>query len=279
MLLDQYKKYLEDQELSQSTIDKYLKDIEQFEEFKNDKRYKQKITVDYRKDPEFSKDLIIDYKKDLARRYKTSTTNNKIIIINKYLKWLDLEDLTVKQVKEQNKGSLDNVLTQTDFNRIYRQAEQKGTERDKVMLNALLYTGLRVSELEFLTVEALKAGSITVNNKGKIRQVPITNQLAKQLKAYTRANRIETGSIILNNQGKPLSRNYVFKRLKWLGGQARVRKDKVYPHSIRHLFAKNWLAKNKNNVLQLADILGHSSLETTRIYTKLNTDELRATME
>ncbi len=279
MLLNDYKKYLEDQELSQSTIDKYLKDIEQFEEFKNDKRYKQKITVDYRKDPEFSKDLIIDYKKDLARRYKTSTTNNKIIIINKYLKWLDLEDLTVKQVKEQNKGSLDNVLTQTDFNRIYRQAEQKGTERDKVMLNALLYTGLRVSELEFLTVEALKAGSITVNNKGKIRQVPITNQLSKQLKAYTRANRIETGSIILNNQGKPLSRNYVFKRLKWLGGQARVRKDKVYPHSIRHLFAKNWLAKNKNNVLQLADILGHSSLETTRIYTKLNTDELRATME
>ena len=279
MLLDQYKKYLEDQELSKSTIDKYLKDIEQFEEFKNDKRYKKKLTVDYRKDPEFSKDLIIDYKKDLTRRYKTSTTNNKIIIINKYLKWLDLKDLTVKQVKEQNKGSLDNVLTQTDFDRIYRQAESKGTERDKIMLNTLLYTGLRVSELEFLTVEALKAGSITVNNKGKIRQVPITNQLAKQLKAYTRANNIETGSIILNNQGKPLSRNYVFKRLKWLGGQARVKKDKVYPHSIRHLFAKNWLAKNKNNVLQLADILGHSSLETTRIYTKLNTDELRATME
>ena len=279
MLLDQYKKYLEDQELSKSTIDKYLKDIEQFEEFKNDKKKKKKLTVDYRKDPEFSKDLIIDYKKDLTRRYKTSTTNNKIIIINKYLKWLDLKDLTVKQVKEQNKGSLDNVLTQTDFDRIYRQAESKGTERDKIMLNTLLYTGLRVSELEFLTVEALKAGSITVNNKGKIRQVPITNQLAKQLKAYTRANNIETGSIILNNQGKPLSRNYVFKRLKWLGGQARVKKDKVYPHSIRHLFAKNWLAKNKNNVLQLADILGHSSLETTRIYTKLNTDELRATME
>lgn len=265
MLLDQYKEYLKDQELSSNTINKYLKDIKQFEEFKQDQEY--------------TKDLIIDYKKELAKKYKTSTVNNKIIIINKYLKWLDLEDLTVKQVKEQNKGSLDNVLTQTDFNRIYRQAESKGTDRDKIMLNALLFTGLRVSELDFLTVEALKAGSITVNNKGKIRQVPITNQLSKQLKAYIKANNIETGPIILNNQGKPLSRNYVFKRLKWLGGQARVKKDKVYPHSIRHLFAKNWLAKNKNNVLQLADILGHSSLETTRIYTKLNTDELRATME
>lgn len=264
-ILNNYKKELINQELQPNTIKKYINDIKAFESFRGNKDY--------------SKDLIINYKDELLEKYKTSTVNNKIVILNKYLKFIDKDNLTVKVVKVQRGNELENVLTQKDFERIYRQAEQKGTQRDITTLDILYSMGVRVSEVEFVTVEAVKKGYSTIDNKGKIRRVPITKALQKKLKKYCKDNNIETGSIILNRNGKPLSRYYIYKRLKYLGGQARVKKSKVYPHSIRHLFAKNWLAKNKNNVLQLADILGHESLDTTRIYTRLNISELRATME
>lgn len=263
--MNTYKEYLTNQELSNSTIEKYIKDAEQFES--------------YRKDKPYTKELVIDFKNYLSDQYAISTVNNKIIIVNKYLTFLNKDNLKVKLLKEQKRGSLDNVLTENDYERIYRQAQQKGTPRDVIMLDTIYLTGLRVSELKFVTVDALERGYIEANNKGKIRQVPISKTLEKRLKTYVKEQGITSGAIILNRGGKPLSRYYIFKRLKWLGGQARIKKDKVYPHSIRHLFAKNWLAKNGNNALQLADILGHENLETTRVYTKLNIDELRATMK
>src|SRR5699024_5193842 len=143
-----------------------------------------------------------------------NTVNNKIIILNKYLAYQGLDSFKLKQVKQQVNHNTDNVMTDTDFNRILRQAEQKGTSRDKVMLLSLYYTGLRVSELEFLTVESVKKGYITVKNKGKIRKVPIAKKLDKELKAYVKEQGIEKGAIILNKNNEPLSRNYIFKRLK-----------------------------------------------------------------
>lgn len=263
--LEDYKQFLIDQELSENTITQYMRDAKQFEAYRDSKPY--------------TKALVVDYKDHLNNKYAISTTNNKLITTNKYLKFLGEDELQVKLLKEQTRGNLDNVLTQTDYNRLYRQAQQKGTPRDAMMLDCFYLTGVRVSELKFITVEALARGYIEANNKGKVRQVPISKTLEKKLKVYIKEQGITTGAIILNRSGKPLSRYYIFKRIKWLGGQARIKKSKVYPHSIRHLFAKNWLAKNGNNALQLADILGHESLDTTRIYTKLNVDELRNTME
>lgn len=259
-----YKAELLNQELSKNTIDKYIRDAAAFESWLDDR--------------ELSKELTIEYKEQLKNKFATATVNNKIITLNKYLKFIEQDDMTVKNIRVQA-AELEEVMTQTDFDRIYRQAQQKGTDRDLIMLDALIETGLRVSELQFLTVDANKKGFITVNNKGKIRTVPITKTLKRKLDNYCKEHTITHGAIILNNRGNPLSRFSVFNRLKWLGGQARVKKTRVYPHSIRHLFAKNWLAKNGDNVLQLADILGHSSLETTRIYTKLDINETRATME
>lgn len=259
-----YKDKLIEDELSNNTISKYIRDAQAFENWLNGR--------------DLTKTLTIQYKEQLKEKFKTSTVNNKIITLNKYLKFNDRAEETVKNIKVQA-TELDEVMSQNDYERIYRQAREKGTTRDLIMLDALYETGLRVSELQFLTVEANKQGYITVNNKGKIRNVPITKTLKKRLDQYIKEQGITTGTIILNPSGEPLSRYTVFNRLKWLGGQARVKKTKVYPHSIRHLFAKNWLARNGNNVLQLADILGHSSLETTRIYTKLDINETRATME
>jgi len=261
-----YEKELQKQELASNTIKKYLRELNNLIKYLDANNLK------------LDKDSLIDYKDKLEDEYKPNTVNNKIIILNKYLAYQGLDSFKLKQVKQQVNHNTDNVMTDTDFNRILRQAEQKGTSRDKVMLLSLYYTGLRVSELEFLTVESVKKGYITVKNKGKIRKVPIAKKLDKELKAYVKEQGIEKGAIILNKNNEPLSRNYIFKRLKWLGGQARVKKSRVYPHSIRHLFAKQWLKANGDNYLQLADILGHSSLETTRIYSRMNTDEMRDTI-
>jgi len=264
--LTEYKNHLIDDELSNATINKYMADVKQL--------------IKYADDREINKDLTIEYKDYLKNdlNQKSSTINSKIISINKYLKFIGNEEATLKNVRVQAR-ELDNVLTQNDYDRILRQAKDKGTGRDIIMLETLLRTGLRVSELQFFTVEALKQGYILVHNKGKERRVPISKTLDKQARQYLMDNPAGPGSIITNQRGEPLSRNYIFKRIKWLAGQARIKKAKAYPHSIRHLFAKNWLDRNGDRVTQLADILGHDSLNTTRIYTKQTIDEARNTME
>lgn len=264
--MERYIKYLEKQELAAGTKKKYIRDIRQLLKYLKEK------------DLDLGNNTLIEYKDYMLERLKANTVNTKIISINKYLEFIDKKELQLKQVKIQQKHNLENVMTENDFKRILRQAKAKGTDRDVIMLNSLYYTGLRVSELKYLTVDALKCGYITVSNKGKIRNVPIAKVLEKDLKAYVKKNNIKQGAIIKSSNGKPLSRTMIFRRIKYLGGQARINLNKVYPHSIRHLFAKQWLKANGNNYLQLADILGHSSLETTRIYSKLSIDEMKATI-
>lgn len=263
MSIEAYKQELEHRELATGTKKLYLRAIKDFLEYADGK--------------EITKSLLIDYKKELLKQYATSTANTKITIINNYLDFKE-KDLSVKQEKVQRNNIMDNVLTETDFNRLIRIAKRRGKERERVTMLILYYTGIRISELENVTVEALKNGYIDIENKGKHRRVPIANKLKKILRKYIKDEGIEKGSIIVNRKGDPLSRGYIFKQLKWIGGQARVKKNKVYPHSFRHLFAKQWLRHNNNNVLELANLLGHSSLETTRIYTALSTDEQRETI-
>lgn len=264
--LDRYKQELIKDELAPNTIDKYVRDVELFYDFLNKNNMK------------LGKNELIAYKKDLETRFKPSTVNNKIITINKYLKFIDKDKLCLKAIREQTNNHSE-AMTQNDFERIMRQAKTRNLDRNVMMLDIFYFTGVRVSELQFFTVEAVKKGYMKIDNKGKIRTVPIPKKLQKEARDYIKQNGITTGAVILSRAGNPLSRFTIFKDMKYLAGQARVKKSRVYPHSIRHLFAKNWLSKNGNNVLQLADILGHESLETTRIYTKLNIDELRKTME
>jgi integrase/recombinase XerD len=264
--LEQYGKDLEKKELAPATLRKYLADAAAF--------------IAWADGREVDKALAIAYKDHLkATGYQTSTINNKIVTLNRFLKAVDLEGHAVKNIRVQARG-LENVMTQTDFDRIMRQAKQKGTARDVFMLEALYRTGLRVSELQFFTLESLQDGFILVDNKGKQRKVPVSSTLNRLAKAYAKKAGITAGPLIINRQGNPLTRGYIFQRMKWLAGQARVKLARVYPHSIRHLFAKNWLERNgAGRSLQLADILGHSSLETTRLYTRLTVSEARATMD
>lgn len=265
--IESYKQDLINNELSAGTIRKYMRDIEQLRQYlkANNK--------------ELDKASMIEYKEHLIKTFKTSTVNNKIVTTNKFLKYIGLDELTVKAVRVQTRFTNDDVMTQTDYNRLIRVATNRGLKRDVLMLQVFYFTGLRVSELQHFTVEAVKSGIMEIENKGKVRRVPIPRALSKEAKEYIKANNIEAGAIISNNRGEALSRFTVYGRMKYIAGQARVKKDRIYPHSLRHLFAKNWLKANGNNVIQLADILGHESLETTRLYTKLSIDEIRKTME
>lgn len=264
MKLEDYEVELDNRELAESTKKMYLRAVNDFLSFADG----QKLT----------QDLLIEYKKHLLNKYKTSTVNTKTTIINNYLEFAD-KDISVKQERVQKSNILDDVLTETDFNRLIRMADTRGKERERVIMLILYYTGIRISELPNVTAEAVKLGYIDINNKGKHRRVPISRTLSKTLKQYLDDAGIESGPIIVNRDGNPLSRSYIFRQLKWIGGQARVKKAKVYPHSFRHLFAKQWLKNNNGNTLALADLLGHSSLETTRIYATLSTDEQRQTID
>lgn len=277
--INSYKYKLIDDELSKGTINSYLREAERLEAFLKDRDIDiDKVIGD--KDLEAKREiraLILEYVGDIKINYKNSTASNKIVKINKYLKFLNFDSMTTKNIKVQN-NAVSESMTQSDFKRIMRQAKEKGTPRDELMLYVFYQSGIRVSELKFFTVEALKQGYMNVFNKGKYRHVPITKSLSKEAKAYTKTQGIESGAILLSREGNPLHRSTVFKRIKYLGGQARIKKTKAHPHSIRHLFAKEWLKHNNNNVLQLADILGHESLETTRRYTTLSVDEARKTI-
>lgn len=265
--LQEYGNHLKHEELAAASIRKYMLDARQFDTWRGER--------------DISKGLTMEYKAHMQEKeFKPATLHSKIISLNKYLAFMGEDSAAVKNIKVQNQGLSENVLSQNDYDRMLRQANSKGTARDVLMLEALLRTGVRVSELQCFTVEALQAGYMTIDNKGKIRKVAISKNLEKQAKAYIKDEGITGGAIIQNAQGQPLSRNYIYKRIKYLAGQARIKLAKAYPHSIRHLFARNYLARNGNNAaIQLANILGHESLETTRIYVALSIDEARATMD
>lgn len=260
----EYEKELYRRELSPNTITKYLKDTNDF--------------LKYAADQEVTQELLIEYKKELLSKFKINTVNTKITIINNFLKFQG-KNISVKQERTQKSNVLDDVLSEKDFERLIRMADTKGNRRARVTMLSLYHTGVRVSELKYLTTEALQRGYMDINNKGKHRRVPINKKLTKELRSYIKDEGIAEGYIIKNARGKSLSRSYIYKEMKYLGGQARVKLSKVYPHSIRHLFAKRYLKHNNNNALALADILGHSSVDTTRVYSTLSTKEQSETMD
>lgn len=263
MDIKKYERELKNRELAESTIEMYLRAVSDL--------------LEYAAERKLTYDLLIDYKKAMLEKYKTSTVNNKITMINNYLEFKGRE-ISLKQERTQRSNVLDDVLNQNEYERIRDMATRRGKHRTRAVIQILYYTGVRVSEIKFITVEALKRGYIDIDNKGKHRRVAISKTLESELREFIKSEGITEGQIIRNSRGEPLSRSQIFRDLKWVGGQARIKKAKVYPHSFRHLFAKQWLANNGDNVLGLADILGHSSIETTRIYTTLSTDEQRDTI-
>lgn len=259
-LLDEFIIELKYQEKADRTLSKYRADVIKFLEFINH-------------DNQITKDDVLSFKKHISSgQYKPRSINSYIVAVNKFLKWCGNENLKVKKLKMQQRNSIDDIISFSDYKRLLRFAKKLGHEDIYMIMKIIATTGIRISELKFFTVDEIKSFYIHVRNKGKDRDIILTQELARELRKYCRDHRIKDGRIF------DLSDVAIWRKMKKIAGTARVNKDKVHAHSFRHLFAKEFMAEY-NNALELADILGHSSLETTRIYTRSTNEEKRKKLE
>lgn len=266
--LDEFLTELKYAEKSANTLKKYSCNISNFIKF-------------LEPEIEITKDITLDFKKHLIdSKYRTSTINSYIISINKYLKWLDCKELTVKQLKQQQKSSLEEIMDPNDYKRMLRFAKICNRMDIYYIMKILAMTGIRISELEFFTVENLRTNYISVTNKGKERNIILRQDLIRELRKYCRDHNIKKGYIFRGQvKEKMIVESTIWRNMQKIAGKAKIKKTKVHAHSFRHLFSKLYLKEFPNNITELADILGHNSLETTRIYTRTTDKEKREKLE
>lgn len=265
--LEQFKQYLIEEEKSAATVEKYLRDTTAF--------------MVYLTEREITKELVIKYKQKLMDAgYAVRSINSMLASINGLFSFLGWYDCRVKTIKLQRQifCSEDKELTKAEYVRLINAAQQKKNDRLNLIIQTICGTGIRVSELQFITVEAAKIGQASVNCKGKIRTVFIVKELKKKLLQYAKEKHIIAGSIFITRTGKPVSRTNIWRDMKSLCEQANINPNKVFPHNLRHLFARTFYGIEKD-IAKLADILGHSSINTTRIYIISTGDEHRKRME
>ena len=252
-MIGDFANYLRSDEKSDNTIEKYLRDVNAFTVFAEAR--------------EISKTVVMEFKASLVENYEVTSANSMIAAVNAFLRFMGWVDCCIKQFKVQKKAfcSEEKELTKAEYIRLVNTAKQKGNERLNLLLQTICGTGIRVSELQFITVEAVRKGEAVVSCKNKTRTVFIVRELQKKLLSYTKTKGITTGCIFITKSGKPMSRCNIWREMKALCEQAGVSPDKVFPHNLRHLFARTFYSIEKD-IAKLADILGHSSINTTRIY-------------
>lgn len=230
---------------------------------------------------DITKQKLIDFKEYLQEHYKVNTINIKLTVLNSFIKFLGLDpSYKLELLKKQEQVNIENVLSSVDYERLIRIANRKGKIRTMYILKTLAGTGIRISELKYITVEAVKRGIAVFDNKGTVeRKAFINKKLKRELLKYCSENNIKSGIIFKSRYNNPLDPAYIYKEIQWIAGQARVNKKKAHPHSCRHLFAKNYIADPTHNIADLKVILGHKHLTTTEIYLKKTERELKQTME
>ena len=266
-MIGEFSCYLKSEEKSKNTIAKYLRDVRAFAE--------------YLSGAEITKETVIAYKsKLLAESYAVRSINSMLASLNGLFSFLGWTDCRVKSIKLQRQIYCpeEKELTKAEYMRLVNTAKQKGNERLNLILQTICGTGIRVSELQYITVEAVKCGEAIVSLKGKTRTIFIVRELQKKLLRYAAEQGISSGTIFITRTGRPLSRTNIWREMKGLCEQAGVNPQKVFPHNLRHLFARVFYGIEKD-IAKLADILGHSSINTTRIYIISTGDEHRRRME
>ena len=253
-LIRRYAGHLCDQERSAATIQKYVHDLTALSTF-----------LDGRP---MTKGLLLEWKEGLIGRYAPASVNAMLAAVNRFLTFLGRNDLRLRPLKIQRALFLpaDKELTRAEYIRLVRAAQSRDNQRLALVLQTIYATGIRVSELRFITAEAVQTGRAEVVNKGKRRAVFLPEKLRRLLKGYLRAQKITAGAVFLSRRGNPLDRSNIWRDMKALCQRAGVAPGKVFPHNLRHLFARTYYALEKD-LSRLADILGHSNVTTTRIYT------------
>ncbi|WP_238726689.1 tyrosine-type recombinase/integrase [Diplocloster modestus] len=253
--LTDYKIYLRREERSVNTIEKYIRDLKAFFSFLGNR--------------ELCKEVVVNWKGHLSKTYAPASVNSMLASVNSFLAWSDLPQMKVRPLKIQREfyTKPEKELTRTEYNRLIQAAEKKRNERLALLLQTICATGIRVSELKFITADAVRTGRAAVECKGKARTVFLPKELRRMLERYRRERGILSGSIFCTASGKPLDRSNIWRDMKSLCESADVEPEKVFPHNLRHLFARTCYQLEKD-LSRLADLLGHSSVNTTRIYTK-----------
>ena len=233
-------------------------------------------------DAVLNKETMLEYKAYLGEiAGSTNSINVWIVTINKFLKWLDLKDLTIKKIKMQSKQSNEEVLSLADYKRLLRFAKRQGKHQLYYIMKILAMTGIRISELRYFKVENFGSNYIKAFNKGKERTIIVRQDLMRELKKYAKEQGIKEGFLFPSKfvKGKMVNASTIWRQMKSVAGSARVQKKKVHAHSFRHLFAQVFLNTYSNNITELADILGHNSLDTTRLYTRTSDSQKREKLE
>lgn len=261
-----YREHLQLLERSTATVEKYLRDVRAFA------RFAQGQTI--------TKETVIAYKTRLRERYAARSVNSMLASLNGLFAFLGWQDLRVRALKLQQTVfcPAEKELTRAEYMRLCRAASERRNERLSLILQTICGTGIRVSELQCITVEAVRRGEVVVCCKAKTRTVFLVKELRQKLLRYAAARGIRRGSVFVTRTGKPVSRTNIWREMKALCRAAGVNPQKVFPHNLRHLFARTFYGLEKD-IAKLADILGHSSINTSRIYIVSTGTEHRKRME
>ena len=250
--IQNYSDHLIREEKSNATYEKYLRDVRNFQAFVGDAAVTKEVTIAWKGDL-------------VARGYAVRSINSMLASVNSFLEFVGWHECKVKNIRIQRQTycSEEKELTKAEYLRLLDAS--KKNEQLHLVLQTICGTGIRVSELRYFTVEAVQRGEISVSCKSKTRNILLPGKLRNLLLNYARLNRITTGAILVGKSGKPLDRSYIWRRMKQLCVAAGVKESKVFPHNLRKLFARTFYCKEKD-IAKLADILGHSSINTTQIY-------------
>lgn len=262
---DKYFLYLKYEEMKKSSIRKYVSAVENFIKFAEKSNYCKEIC----------KECLIEYKKYMEKNYKPSTTNLYIVSINKYLKYLGCDDLHLKSLTIQAQNNLENCLTEEEYWMLLETAKKQKNNMVYYIIKTLANTGIRIAGLNYITIDSVKKGWFYSDNKGKSRNIVVSERICNELMDYCKEKNITSGYVFKGQKpNQSISQTTIRRWIKETALKANIDEDKAFPHNFRHLFAKTYLEKY-GNLSDLADILGHEKIETTRIYTRTSINEKR----
>ena len=264
--IQNFQRYLLREERAEATITKYLHDV--------------RVFSSYLAGTAVTKERVIGYKDWLKNNYSTGSVNSMLAAVNSFLMFSGWEECKVKLLKVQRQLFCEEQreLEKSEYFRLVQTAREQKKDRLVLILQTLCSLGLRISELRFVRVNAIKCGKLQIYNKGKNRNVILPEKLRRQLLSYCRNCHIKAGEIFITRSGKSVDRSNIWREMKKLCEAAKVMRAKIFPHNLRHLFARTYY-ELKKDVVKLADIMGHSNIETTRIYTMTSGKEYKKQME
>lgn len=249
-----FRTYLVNEEKSQATLEKYVRDVV--------------ALMQWLKGRALEKAVVLEYKQHLIENYAPASANSMLSSINSFFVFMQWYDCKVKTLKLQRKifANQEKELTKSEYKKLLSAAKKQPNERLYLLLQTICSTGIRVSELRYITTDAVRKGEAIIHCKGKMRVIILPKQLCKMLLSYCKKQKLVSGPVFITKTGQPMDRSNIWKLMKKLCDGAGVAKDKVFPHNFRHLFARTFYSVQRD-IVRLADILGHSSVNTTRIYT------------